>query len=244
MLCNPAVPTLNRLLASLPSADRQHLLAHCEAVELVFAEVLYLAGERIPHVYFPNGSFISLVTPVENGGGLEVGLIGNEGMLGITLMLGVDVAPFQALVQGAGPALRLPAGIFLAEFERNPALQTVLKRYLYVSMRQLAQTAACNRFHVVEERLARWLLKTHDRARSNTFHVTHMFLAYIMGVRRVGITKAALSLQQQKLISYRRGEVTILNRAGLEAAACTCYRIENETYDRILSSAAPKNQEA
>ncbi|QPK64539.1 Crp/Fnr family transcriptional regulator [Methylomonas sp. LL1] len=241
MLCIPAVPAANRLLASLPRADHQHLLRRCEAVELVFAEVLYLAGERIPHVYFPTGSFISLVTPVENGGGLEVGLIGNEGMLGITLMLGVDIAPFQALVQGAGPALRLPATQFLAELERSPALQMALKRYLYVSMRQLAQTAACNRFHVVEARLARWLLKTHDRAHADTFHVTHMFLAYIMGVRRVGITKAALSLQQQKLISYRRGDVTILDRAGLEAAACGCYRIEKETYERILACGAPES---
>lgn len=232
----PAVPAANRLLAALPEMDRQHLLAHCEPIDLRFAEVLYLAGTQIPHVYFPTGSFISLVTPVDGDTGLEVGLIGNEGILGITLILGVDIAPFQALVQGAGSALRISVPLFLQELERSRPLQLELKRYLYVSMSQLAQTAACNRFHLVEARLARWLLMTHDRAHADTFHVTHIFLAYILGVRRVGITKAALSLQEQKLISYRRGDITVLDRSGLEAAACECYRTERETYERILGS--------
>lgn len=230
----PAVPVANRLIAALPCTDRQHLLEHCEPVDLLFTEVLYLAGERIQHVYFPTESFISLVTPVDGNSGLEVGLIGNEGMLGITLMLGVDIAPFQALVQGAGTALRITVPLFLHELERSQALQLELNRYMYVSMSQLAQTAACNRYHLVEARLARWLLMTHDRAHADTFHVTHIFLAYILGVRRVGITKAALSLQQQKLISYRRGDITILDRTGLEAAACECYKTETDTYRRIL----------
>ncbi len=232
----PAVPAANRLLNALPDTDREHLLAHCESVELIFAEVLYLAGTKIPHVYFPTSSFISLVTPVDGDTGLEVGLIGNEGILGITLILGVDIAPFQALVQGAGSALRISVPVFLQELERSRPLQQELKRYLYVSMSQLAQTAACNRFHLVEARLARWLLMTHDRAHADTFHVTHIFLAYILGVRRVGITKAALSLQAQKLISYRRGDITVLDRSGLEAAACECYRTERATYERILGT--------
>lgn len=230
----PAIPEANRLLDALPASDQTRLLERCEPVELAFTEVLYLAGARIPHVYFPTGSFISLVTPMDGDSGLEVGLIGNEGMLGITLTLGVEVAPFQALVQGAGSALRIPVPLFLQELERSRPLQLELKRYLYVSMSQLAQTAACNRFHLVEARLARWLLMTHDRAHADTFHVTHIFLAYILGVRRVGITKAALSLQEQKLISYRRGDITILDRIGLEAAACGCYQTERETYERIL----------
>ncbi|MDT4288383.1 Crp/Fnr family transcriptional regulator [Methylomonas sp. MO1] len=232
----PAVPAANRLLNALPDSDRQHLLAHCEPVDLSFAEVLYLAGTKIPHVYFPIDSFISLVTPVDGDTGLEVGLIGDEGILGITLTLGVDIAPFQALVQGAGSALRISVPLFLQELERSRPLQLELKRYLYVSMSQLAQTAACNRFHLVEARLARWLLMTHDRAHADTFHVTHIFLAYILGVRRVGITKAALSLQEQKLISYRRGDITVLDRGGLEGAACECYRTERDTYERILGT--------
>jgi CRP-like cAMP-binding protein len=217
-------------LTSLPHGDRDRLLASSESVDLIFAEVLYCAGEPITHVYFPTGGFISLVTPVRVETGLEVGLIGSEGVLGITLMLGIDTAPFQAIVQGAGTALRINSSLFLHELEQSSTLRQVLKRYLYVSMRQLAQTAACNRFHVVEARLARWLLMTHDRARADTFHVTHISLAYILGVRRVGITKAAHSLQQQKLISYRRGDITILDRTGLEAAACDCYQIDKETY--------------
>jgi CRP-like cAMP-binding protein len=210
------------------------LLRNGEHVELVLAKVLYRIGEVISCVYFPTGSFISLATSINGGASLEVGLIGNEGMLGITLMLDVDALPFQALVQGAGPALRISAPSFLRELRQSPALQQALKHYLYVSMTQMAQTAACTRFHVVEARLARWLLMAQDRAHADTVHVTHVFLASMLGVRRVGITKAANRLQQHKLISYHRGEITILDRVGLEAASCGCYRAGEETYERIL----------
>ena len=229
-------PVTNRLLAALPYKDREQLLANCEHIELIFAEILYRAGELIPHVYLPTGGVVSLMMSIDGSASLEVGLVGNEGILGITLMLGVEVAPFDALVQGSGPALRITVPSFLRELEQSPALQLELKRYLYVSMSQIAQTAACNRFHVVEERLARWLLMTQDRSHSDTFHITHVFLAYILGVRRVGITKAANSLQQQRLIRYHRGNITILNRAGLEAASCECYRTDKETYDHILGN--------
>ncbi len=224
----------NRLLAALPCKDREHLLTNCEPIELVFAEVLYHTGESISHVYLPTGSFISLVIPIDNSAGLDVGLVGNEGMLGITLMLGVDITPFHALVQGAGPALRISTPLFLRELEQSPALQLELKRYLYVSMNQLAQTAICNRFHRVEARLARWLLMALDRSHSDTFHVTHVSLSCMLGVRRVGITKAANSLQKQKLISYRRGEITVLDRGGLEAVSCWCYQADKDVYKRIL----------
>ncbi|MGR8997457.1 MAG: Crp/Fnr family transcriptional regulator [Gammaproteobacteria bacterium] len=234
MPSNQAVPATNRLLTGLPRKDREHLLANCETIELNFAEVLCRPGELIVHVYFPTGSLISLMRPINDNASLEVKLIGNEGMLGITLLLGVDIAPFHALVHGAGPALRMTASAFLQELDQSPALHQELKRYLYVSVSQLAQTAACTRYHVVEARLARWLLMTHDRAHSNHFHVTHELMAHMLGVRRVGITKAANSLLKQKLISYRRGDITILDRAGLEAASCECYRADNDIYERIL----------
>ncbi|MHB1202244.1 MAG: Crp/Fnr family transcriptional regulator [Acidithiobacillus sp.] len=229
----PAPPS-NRLLAALPRKDRERFLASCEAAELVFAEVLAEPGERVHYVIFPTGGFISLIMPIDGRAGLEVGMVGDEGMFGISLILGVDVSPVRALVQGKGPALRMDVAAFRRELGQSPALQRLLKRYLYVVMGQIAQTAACTRFHIVEARLARWLLMTQDRARLDKFHVTHKFLAYMLGVRRVGVTKAALSLQDRKLITYRRGDVTILDRTGLETASCGCYEADKATYARML----------
>ncbi len=231
---NPAVPVGNRLLAALPHKDREQFLVHCEPIELHFAQEIYCSGEVIPHIYFPTGSYISLVTPISGSTGLEVGLVGNEGMLGMTLLLGVDIAPFHAVVQGAGPALRIATPMFLQQLKHSAALHQLLKRYLFVAMSQLSQRTVCTRFHMVEARLACWLLMTQDRAHSIHFHATHVFLAYMLGVRRVGITKAANSLQQKKLISYHRGDITILDRAGLEAESCGCYRTDKEIYERIL----------
>lgn len=234
MLRTKPAPTANRLLAALPRKDRQRFLAGCEPVELGFAEVLAEPGERIRHVHFPTGSFISQVTRSAGDAGLAVRLVGDEGMLGISLALGVDVSQLHALVLGQGPALRMAATRFRRELELSPALQRVLKRYTYVVMGQFAQTSACTRFHVLEARLARWLLMTQDRAHADGFHVTHEFLAYLLGVRRVGVTKAATSLQQRKLISYARGDITILDRSGLEAAACACYAANQAAYAGMM----------
>jgi CRP-like cAMP-binding protein len=225
---------VNRLLEALPSSDLHGMLAGCQSVELAFAEVLYTPSERLRHIYFPTRSFISLVMPVDDSASLEVGLIGNEGMFGIPLALGVDVSPVRAVVQGAGPALRMDAARFCHELRRSQALQREIDRYVFVHLTQLAQTAACTRFHVVEARLARWLLMTQDRAHADAFHITQEFLAFMLGVRRVGVTKAATALQNRKLIHYSRGNITVLDRRGLKAASCGCYKADRDSYDRIL----------
>jgi CRP-like cAMP-binding protein len=224
----------NRLLAGLPAKDRKPLIARCEEVELSFGQVLDEPGERIGHVYFPVDSFVSLVTKAAGEASLEVGLVGDEGMHGVSLVLGIDASPLHALVQGAGPAYRMSAHAFRRECAARPAFQRVLNRYLYVLMSQLAQSAACTRYHMIEARLARWLLMTQDRAHAETFSVTHEFLAWMLGVRRVGVTGAASALQRRQLISYRRGVVTVLNRRGLESASCPCYEINRNVYERIL----------
>jgi CRP-like cAMP-binding protein len=228
------VAVTNRLLAALPRKDRQRLAAGCEQVELTLADILCEPGAPIRHVYFPSDSFISLAAPVDGRGSLEVGLIGNEGMLGIPLILGIGVSAQRALVRGPGSALRMTAASFHRELGASLALRRGLNRYLYALMAQFAQTAACTGFHLLDERLARWLLMTHDRAHSDRFHLTHDFLADMLGVRRVGVTKAAGGLQRRKLISYRRGEITVLDRSGLEGASCECYLAMKQTYERIL----------
>jgi len=234
LLSISSVPLSNQLLAALPMIDRLHMLEASTPVDLEFSEVLAEHGEKIRYVYFPVGSFISLVEASDSKTRIEVGMVGDEGMLGSSLVLGIDVSPFHALVQGAGPALRMKAATFRKELARSAGLERSLKRYLYVVMGQLAQTAACSRFHLLEARLARWLLMTEDRAHGKQFHVTHVFLAFMLGVRRVGITKAATSLQNQGLISYSRGNVTIVNRAGLEKISCSCYQIDKKAYTTIM----------
>jgi CRP-like cAMP-binding protein len=224
----------NRLLAGLPRKSYQHVLAECESVELVSASVLYEPGGNIGHVYFPTDSFIALVSATDGNCGLAVSMVGNEGMVGIPLMLGSDVSPLFALVQGGGPTLRMTAATFRRELALSSPFQQQLNRYLDVFTVQLARTTACVHYHLLEARLARWLLMMRDRANSNEFRATHDVLASMLGVRRVGVTKAAHSLQKRKLISYTRGGVTIVDHGGLEAVSCRCYCADTETYDRVL----------
>ena len=223
---SPKAPADNGLLAGLSHSNRRRMLAGCEHVELAFADVLYMPGERLTHVYFPTTSFISLVMPVGDGASLEVGMVGHEGMFGVPLVLGLDTSPVHAVVQGAGYALRMAAAPFCREMRQSPSLRRRIDRYVFVHMSQLAQTAACTRFHVVEARLARWLLMTQDRARADDFHLTQQFLAFMLGVRRVGVTKAASSLQKRSLIQYSRGDVTVL--------ACVCYDADSQVYDGVM----------
>ena len=207
----------------------------CDAVELGFGRVLARPDAPVRYVYFPQTAFISLIAPSQGGATLEVGLVGNEGVLGASIVLGVDGAPLHAVVQGAGSALRLPAAGFRRALARRPALRLLLLNYSYVLFRQLAQTAACTQQHALEARLARWLLMTEDRACGAVLHLTQQFLAGMLGVRREGVTHAAGTLRARRLIRYQRGEIRVLDRRGLEAAACRCYALDKRLYRRLLA---------
>jgi len=201
-----------------------------QVVELRLSEIVGAAGGPTEAVLFPSGGYISLLAQLPGSHAIEVGMIGREGMLGIQLALGVMTEPLTAMVQGEGHALRISAPAFRRELLADAALRSTIHRYVYVLFAQQALGAACLRFHQIEPRLARWLLMSHDRAHADRFHVTHEFLAYMLGVRRVGITVAAGALQRRHLIAYARGEVTILDRTGLAAAACSCYAGDRAVY--------------
>lgn len=220
----------NQLIEGLARSDRKRVLALCEPVQLVLSEVLREAGTPTRSVLFPVNGFVSLITQVDHGDGLEVGMVGREGMLGVQLTLGVTAAPMRAVVQGPGEAWRIGRVPFQRELARNPALRRMLDRYIYVLMLQLATASACRRYHDLGSRLARWLLMSHDRAHLDHFHVTHEFMAMMLGVRRVGVTVAAGALQARGLIRYHRGELTVLDRPALEALACSCYGTDQSSY--------------
>lgn len=212
----------NRLLASLPKKAYRDLLPGLVPSALAFGDVLYEPEARMRHVYFPSDCLVSLLT-LADGHPLEVGMVGREGMVGVALALGASLSPVRALVQGAGAAMRMSTGRFAAALRHSPALQDGLHGYVHELMNQISRSAACNRFHRVEARLARWLLMTGDRVCADEFRMTHEFLAAMLGVRRVGVTEAASALQRRRLIQYSRGLIRILDGAGLQAASCSCY---------------------
>ena len=229
---NPVI--VNRLIADLSGADRAAVLGGCRTVELEFGNVLSEPEQIQRDVYFPLSALISLVTTIARRPPLEMGMIGSEGMLGASLLLGVNVAPLQAVVQGPGTALRLSATQMRRELSARAGLRATIGRYLFVLMAQLTQSAACTRFHEVDERLARWLLMTHDRANADHFHLTHQFLADMLGVQRSAVTIAAGALQKKNIIRYTRGEITVLSRKALEAASCACYAAQADDYRRLF----------
>jgi CRP-like cAMP-binding protein len=222
--------THNRLLAALPSRDYRRLARHLVPVSLSLRQVLYEPGDPIRHVYFPESGVISLLTVVDPKKAAEVAVIGNEGVVGASTTLGINASLVRALVQGEGTALRIEASLLRKEFAENGAWFRELYRFSNALMGQAAQTAACNRFHTVEARLARWLLATRDRVNSRHFDLTQEFLSIMLGARRVSITGAAMQLQKQKLITYSRGHIQILDSVRLQAAACSCYGVVKDIY--------------
>lgn len=220
----------NRLLAALPRKDYEKLLPFLTPVKLAFEEVLYESHAPIRYVYFPDNCLVSMLTTVDGGRAAEVGLIGSEGMIGVPVALGIAASPFRAVVQGGGAGMRMKIADFRRALGESTALRQQLFVFTHLLMIQIAQTAACNRFHMTTQRMARWLLMTRDRVGSSEFRITQEFLALMLGVRRVGVSVAARSLRERNLIGYRHGTVTILDNRGLIAAACGCYKTVKDSY--------------
>jgi len=225
----------NRLLATLPHSEYKRLLPKLKTVSLAFGEELYEPGDVIKYVYFPNDSIISLISRTSETSWLEVGMVGNEGMAGLDVFMGVASSPTRALVQGSGTAMRMSSAAVRTEANRLGSLHRLLHRYSNSLLTQVAQSSACNRFHLVNARLARWLLMTNDRLGAEEFPLTQEFLSHMLGVRREGVSKAAGALQAAGLISYSRGIITVLDRRGLEAKSCECYAIIKAETDAYLN---------
>ena len=226
-------PTDNQILAALPPAEYEQLSSHLEHVELAHGQILYDAGEVIDYVYFPINAMISLVSTLPSGASAEVGVTGFEGLAGLPIILGVDRTPHECLTQIPGDARRMKAGALAAEFQRGGRLQALLLRYTQALLLQTSQVAACNDLHTVSERLSRWLLMSHDRCMCDELPLTHEFLSLMLGVRRSGVSEAAIILQAEGFIHYRRGHITITDRPGLETFACECYPILKAEFDRL-----------
>jgi CRP-like cAMP-binding protein len=224
----------NYLLGALPEEDFKRLPPMLTPVTFALGDVLYESGEKLEHVYFPTTAIVSMLYIMENGSTAEIGVVGNDGLVGIALYMGGETTPSRAIVQSAGVAYRMKATDLLTEFRRGGMFQTLLLRFTMALLVQISQTAVCNRLHSVEQQLCRWLLLSHDRLESDKLVMTHDLISNMLGVRREGVTLAAKKLQKKKLITTIRGTMTILDRQGLEHAVCECYHVVNEEYNRLL----------
>ena len=224
----------NRLLAALPEEVYERLHPHLDNVPLSLGQVIYESGEHLDHIYFPTTCIVSLLYTMENGTSAEIGVVGNEGVVGIALFMGGETTPNRAVVQSEGFSLKLRLGVMKEEFRRGGPFQQLLLRYTQALITQMSQTAVCNRLHTVDQQLCRWLLLSHDRLDSDELTMTQELIANMLGVRREGVTVAAGRLQAAGLIRYHRGHIAILDRAGLEARACECYQVVRDEFKRLL----------
>jgi CRP-like cAMP-binding protein len=227
-------PTKNRLLASLPREEYERILPRLGHVSFKLGEVVYESGGQMDYIYFPTNAIISLLYVMENGASAEMGMAGKEGLVGVALFMGGNTMPNRAVVQSAGGAVRMKADALREEFARGGTFQRLLLRYTQALLTQMSQTAVCNRLHEIEQQLCRWLLLSHDRLDSDELVMTQELIANMLGVRREGVTASAGRLQERGLISYVRGRIKILDRRGLEAAVCECYKVVKDEYDRLL----------
>lgn len=231
-MSSPHSPNQNHLLAALPTAEFERLVAHLELTPMRLGDILYEPGQQLQHAYFPTTSIVSLHYVMESGASAETAGVGNEGVVGISLFMGGNITPSSAVVQTAGHAYRLERRLLTQEFNRGGLMQRLLLRYTQALITQMTQTAACNRHHSVEQQLCRWLLLTLDRMPSNELVMTQELIASMLGVRREGITEAAGKLQHAGFINYRRGHITVLDRDGLETRSCECYAVVKKELDR------------
>jgi CRP-like cAMP-binding protein len=234
------IPLQNHLLAALPAQEYEILLPNLELVSLPLGKVLYESGTEINHVYFPTTCIVSMLYVMLDGASAEIGIVGNEGIIGIALFMGGETMPNRAVVQSAGHAFRLKGALLKQEFNRCDELQNLLLRYTQALLTQMAQTAVCNRHHSLDQQLCRWLLLSLDRLPSNQLVMTQELIANMLGVRREGVTVAAGKLQKAGLITYLRGHINVIDRAGLEARSCECYSVVKQEFDRLLPEVAPR----
>jgi CRP-like cAMP-binding protein len=234
MTATPADPRTNQLLASLPDNEWLRWQSHLEHISMPLGQVLYEPGATLSHVYFPTDSIVSLLYVMENGASAEIAVVGNEGIVGISLFMGGESTPSRAVVQSAGEGFRVRAQMMKEEFNRAGAVLHLFLRYTQALITQMAQTAVCNRHHSLDQQLCRWLLLSLDRLQNNELVMTQELIANMLGVRREGVTEGALKLQQEGLIRYARGRITVLDRSGLEKRTCECYAVVKKEYDRLL----------